>query len=379
MAAEVKVEIGSFPMPFRLVFKHTSAARAATENIVVRLSDPGGPVGYGEGCPRSYVTGETDSSARAFLAEHGNDLATSVADVDGLETWIDLHQSVIDRNPAAFCALELAMLDLLARRSEESIESLLDRPELHGPFTYSAVLGDGDPLTYGAQVVRYRLGGLRHFKVKLSGDADRDLSKLRWFRGRFGALVANSVRVDANNLWTDPEVASAYLRRLDFPLLGIEEPLTANDLEGFLAIAEAIDSRVILDESLLREGQIDQLPGDATRWILNCRISKSGGLLRSLRLIDGAIDAGLGIIVGAHVGETSLLTRAALTAAAGAGSSLLAQEGAFGTYLLTEDLCLDPIMFGRRGSLGRRELASIGAHGLGVSVIDDRLTGLQSI
>ena len=379
MATEVTVEIGSFPMPFRIVFKHTSAARAATENIVVRLADPGGKVGHGEGCPRSYVTGETKRSAQDFVVEHGNDLANSVSDVAELESWIDLHQETIDQNPAAFCALELAMLDLLARRSEESVESLLDLPDLQGPYTYSAVLGDSGPLTYGTQVVRYRLGGLKNFKLKLSGEAKRDETKLRWFRGRFGSLVANTVRVDANNLWTEPEVAATYLRQLDFPLLGIEEPLTANDLDGFLAIAEAVDSRIILDESLLRQNQLDQLPGEAKRWILNCRISKSGGLLRSLRLIDGAMNAGLGIIVGAHVGETSLLTRAALTAATSAGSSLLAQEGAFGTYLLTEDLCLDPIMFGRRGSLGRRQLASIGDHGLGVSVIDDRLTNLKTI
>lgn len=367
------LHIASFPMPFRIVFKHTTAARAATENVIVRLSDVDGLVGHGEGCPRSYVTGETTASAKAFLERHAPDFVAQVDDVAALGAWIVDHREVIDRNPAAFCALELAALDLFARREQCTIERLIGLPELEGPFTYSAVLGDSGAITYGAQIVRYRLGGLRDFKVKLSGDPARDAAKFRWFRGPAGRWIARSVRVDANNLWRDASEAADHLDRLGVPLLGIEEPLEANDLAGFAMIADAVGSRIILDESLLRPGQLAALPGRPEQWILNCRISKSGGLIRSLRLLGAARDHGLGIIVGAHVGETSLLTRAALTAAASAGPSLLAQEGAFGTRLLSADLCEPPLMFGRGGVLDQEQLARLGPYGLGLSVLGDRL------
>lgn len=373
IAATPTLTVTSFPMPFRIVFRHTTAAREATENVIVALRDADGTVGYGEGCPRSYVTGETFDGATRFLNEHGPSFVADVSDVNRLRGWIDGHRELIDANPAAFCALELAAIDLFARRERCSVEALLGLPPLTGPFAYSAVLGDSGPLTYGAQLVRYRLGGLRHFKLKLSGDPDRDRTKFRWFRGRLGRFVAQSVRVDANNLWRDPSTASDYLRALDHPLLGIEEPLAADDVEGFAAIAEAVGSPIILDESLLRPEQLATLPGRPEHWILNCRISKSGGLIRSLDLIAAATERGLKVIVGAHVGETSLLTRAALAAASSAGDHLVAQEGAFGTHLLRSDLCNDPIMFGRSGLLGSEELASIGPYGLGVMVDEQRL------
>jgi L-alanine-DL-glutamate epimerase-like enolase superfamily enzyme len=379
MTDPITIEVGTFPTPFRFVFKHTSAARAASANVIVRATDAAVDAdeqtiaGYGEGCPREYVTGETVEGAIQYLRGIVDDLGATVDDIGQLRVWIDANREVIDQNPAAFCSLELALLDLFARRSGQSIDALLGLPELAGDFRYSAVLGDSHPATFAAQLLRYQAGRVRDYKIKLSGDLDRDRSRARWFRGRIGRVLSDSVRVDANNLWTDPDEASAHLRATGMDLLGVEEPLRAGDLDGFVAIAQGVGTKIILDESLLRRRQIGDLPGDPARWILNCRISKSGGLIRSLELIEAAKAAGLGVIVGAHVGETSLLTRAALTAATAAGPSLLAQEGAFGTNLLATDICDDPIMFGRGGLLPARRVAAIGSLGLGVDVIEGRL------
>jgi hypothetical protein len=74
-------------------------------------------------------------------------------------------------------------------------------------------------------------------------------------------------------------------------------------------------------------------------------------------------------VVAAQVGETSLLTRAALTVAAQARDLLVAQEGAFGTRLLAEDVCEEPLMF---GPAGRLELPDPAAPGLGLDVRPDR-------
>ena len=63
-----------------------------------------------------------------------------------------------------------------------------------------------------------------------------------------------------------------------------------------------------------------------------------GGILRSLAIAEEAKARGIPIIIGAQVGETSILTRAALTVANQYRDILLAQEGAFGTYLLEHDI-----------------------------------------
>jgi L-alanine-DL-glutamate epimerase-like enolase superfamily enzyme len=104
----------------------------------------------------------------------------------------------------------------------------------------------------------------------------------------------------------------------------------------------------------------------ASQWLINIRVSKMGGLMRSLDVVDAARAAGIGIIVGAQVGETSVLTRTALTVARAAAGSLMAQEGGFGTLLLERDVCDPPLMFGAGGVLEVSTHAALSRYGLGL-------------
>jgi L-alanine-DL-glutamate epimerase-like enolase superfamily enzyme len=90
-----------------------------------------------------------------------------------------------------------------------------------------------------------------------------------------------------------------------------------------------------------------------------------GGLLRSLAIIESARKLDIGLIVGAQVGETSLLTRAGLTAAQAAQDLLKAQEGAFGTHLLESDICSPPLMFAKAGLLNVANYPALIKPGLG--------------
>ena len=109
------------------------------------------------------------------------------------------------------------------------------------------------------------------------------------------------------------------------------------------------------------------LSGPPSQWLINVRVSKMGGLIRSLQLIEVARACGIGVIVGAQVGETSLLTRAALTVARAAGDALVAQEGAFGTFLLERDVCDPPLMFGAGGVLEASAYPMLTQPGLGAA------------
>ena len=357
------VEMATFPTSFRVAVRHASAVRDATENIIVRVRTASGAVGVGEGCPRRYVTGETVKSARAFLRDAAPGAAASAGTVDGLRSWMAAHRESIDANPAAFCALELALLDALAREDRVSVERLLGCPDLNGTFRYTAVIGDSGRWVFALLLQRYLSRGFPDFKLKLSGDLARDRRKLGRLRRRGSAV---RVRVDANNLWSDAEACIDHLTRLDYHFTAIEEPMTANDLGGFARVAAALDIPIVIDESGLRGEQLDHLRGPADRWILNCRISKMGGLMRSLASVEAARALGIGVVVGAHVGETSVLTRAALTVAAQAGDALVAQEGAFGTKLLRRDLVSPVLMFGRGGELDIARVLDPGASGLGL-------------
>jgi len=337
---------GVLAIPFTMAFRHASAERAATSSVWIEAVDDAG-VGHGESCPRPYVTGETIDTARQFLSRHDESLRQNVRDLSSLRTWIDERVDDLDSNPAAWCAVELAILDLLATGSRCPIEALLGLPPLAGRFQYTAVIGDMSPDAFRGMAERYRKLGFSDFKIKLSGIAERDRDKLAVLRQWSGVRV----RADANNLWRTADEAVAFLRALDYPLFAVEEPIGPGEYVALARIALQLGCKVILDESCLRAAQIDQLAGAGDIWIVNLRISKMGGLIRSLKVVEAARRAGIGVIVGAQVGETSLLTRAALTVAHACPDILVAQEGAFGTLLLDRDICNPPLMFGAGGVL----------------------------
>jgi L-alanine-DL-glutamate epimerase-like enolase superfamily enzyme len=370
------LDIHTFPIPFKVVFRHASANRDRAENVIVVAHSACGQLGYGEGCPRSYVTGETPRSCAAFIRKHGETIVRNIQDIDGLKTWIDANRGAIDQNPAAFCAVELALLDLLGKIDERPIEDVLGIPRLSGTTRYSAVLGDAPYLAYWWQFRRYRGRGFRDFKVKLSGTPGRDRRKINVFRKMRDPALR--VRLDANNLWRSADDCINHINGLSCDFFAIEEPLQVGDLSGFSHVGEECRTKIILDETILQLEHIDPLdhargPDATSRWIVNLRVSKMGGVLRSMEIAREAKKRGMGIIIGAQVGETSILTRAALTLAGVCGEACLASEGAFGTYLLQRDLTSPCLMFGRGGNLVCGNDLDPGCPGLGLSIDNKEL------
>ena len=369
-----RLELFSFPVPFKVVVRHASASRAQAENLIVAAYSECGQVGYGEGCPRAYVTGETVKGGAAFVRLYAGKIADIVEDEESLRTWIGAHRSLIDENPAAFCALETAILDLLGQIRQCPVEDLVGVPRLAGDYTYSAVLGDASYLAFRWQHYRYRRRGFRDFKIKVSGGLGRDRRKLAVFENTKD--TSTRVRLDANNLWTSADPCVLHILALPLTPFALEEPLQAGDLDGFNQVGKACRTRIILDESLLRVDQLETLDGNG-RWIVNLRVSKLGGVIRSLEIADRAVELGIGIIVGAQVGETSILTRAGMIVMSAMKPDLLAAEGAFGTYLLRRDLVSPSLMFGDGGVL-TAERAGIGdLPGFGLQIDSQALVPVE--
>jgi L-alanine-DL-glutamate epimerase-like enolase superfamily enzyme len=335
-------------IPLKVNFQHATASRSQTESVLVTAATAGGNTGRGEGCPRSYVTGENIESCLRFFEANRNKLLTITSLAD-LQRWLDFHRTAIDANPAACCAVELALLAVLAAEQSVSVEALLGQPELAGEFHYTAVIGAADPRVFAGQLQQYLQYRFTTFKVKLFGRPEVDQANVatlqQYLRG------GEQIRADANNLWSESSQAIAYLQQLDFGFTAVEEPLGKGQLAGCRDIARALGIPVILDESFTRLSDFDGLADQPGEWIVNLRVSKMGGILRSLAIAGEARRRGIRLIIGAQVGETSLLTRAALTVANGCRDILLAQEGAFGTRLLEHDLVDPPLEFGVGGIL----------------------------
>lgn len=354
-------------IPFNTTFKHSSAERSQAESALVEMSSDSGFVGYGESCPRQYVTAEDLNTVNSFFRTHITSFKQQVNKLEDLVNWMSENEKDIDANPAAMCAIEMAFLDLLAKDNTVSIERLLNLPELNGQYKYTAVLGDSSSEVFRTILRKYLQMGFDDFKIKLSGNLAKDQEKCQILNNDIDKSIR--VRFDANNLWGDYILAVNFISNLDCNYFAIEEPIKPNNYVDLSKIALELDKKIILDESFLRLSQMEYLFDNPDIWLINLRISKMGGLLRSKNIINEARKYGIKIIIGAQVGETSLLTRAALTIANYAKDLLIAQEGAFGNLLLKRDLCEPPIMFGKHGELESSKLPT-STKGLGFELIN---------
>jgi L-alanine-DL-glutamate epimerase-like enolase superfamily enzyme len=356
----MRLKFASLPIPFRTRFEHAAAARDRAENVIVLAEDEAGNIGLGEGCPREYVTGETQASALAAVARWTGSLE-ALEGRAALEAWMIAHESEIDAAPSAFSAVELALLDVFARRERMSLERFLGVDDGGPPLRCSAVYGSGSTAKFLSQVARFNLYGMRDAKLKVSGHRKHD-------RGRARLLATlGRVRLDANNLWPTSEDACRALADLCPYAWAVEEPIRARDFAGLASVGTLLRLDIVLDESATRLADLAGVePGP--NYILNARVSKHGGLLRTLAMIRAARERGFDVIVGAQVGETSILARAAVVAARAAGRQLVGFEAAYGTRLLERDATTASLAFAYGGRL---TMTGIGPAGSGLTATDE--------
>jgi L-alanine-DL-glutamate epimerase-like enolase superfamily enzyme/pimeloyl-ACP methyl ester carboxylesterase len=353
MNQPIRLHFSELRVPLKMTFRQASATRSHGESLWVEASR-GEHRGYGEGCPRSYVTGETRASCKEWLGIWHKAIQSNCVSLDALRVWLAENTSAVDASPSAWCAIECALLDLFARESGQSVEAMLGLAPPGGPHVYSAVLGDDEPWKTRFLIDQYCILGLTDFKVKLGGDLEVDRQKLcniaeltAWH-----GVTVHRVRVDANNLWSDTPIrALDYLRALDFDLFGVEEPVKPRDVEFHSRISVGLGVPIILDESLCTVADLERYDGVPGRFIANLKVSRVGGVLRGLRLVEALRARSWPIIIGAHAGETSVLTRAAMLLAAAAGDLLAAQEGAFGSRLIEREPVSPSLKWGRGGLL----------------------------
>lgn len=342
-----------YRLPLKMTFEHAAASRDASEGVLVVLRLADGTVGLGEGVPRPYVTGETVESALEIIQSQ---YAARFATADPLAEG-PLPGSAQDVwHNAAWCACELAYLDAAARSAGEPLARFLSR-RLARPFVgrirqrVSGVIGTERPSGVQRRLRLMRLFGLRDFKLKVGTDIDH--TNLTVCQERLGSGLARgkfTLRVDANGMWTLGEAlrASGWMAEMNVAVL--EQPLRKGDEADLPRLRAESDVPIMLDESLVTCDAASQLAtvGAADYW--NVRLSKNGGLLASLRLADLARESGIGLMLGAMVGESGILAAAARTFL-----QLVPEvrwvENAYGSFLLTCDLVRERTRFGYGGKL----------------------------
>lgn len=194
--------------------------------------------------------------------------------------------------------------------------------------------------------------GLRDFKLKLGLGDDVDEENLRVVARAIGKAVAAgrcTLRVDVNGAWDADTTAdrAAALKRLGVCV--IEQPVYCPAAE-LADLARRCDLPLMADESLLTDRDAECLRDEPRRIWWNIRISKNGGLTRAMALADMAAQAGVNVVVGCMVGETSILSAAQRRLLQTAGGVRFV-EGNYGRFLLADDVTVRSLRFGYGGRL----------------------------
>jgi len=369
-------------IPLRLSFRHSLAERGRSRNLIVRAELDNGRVGYGEGVPVAYVTGETIAGAVGAVREHyfplvrGRDFSA----YDELGRWLcDLPPLVSPGvcHTSAKCAFELALLDAFGRewgRPVSALAALVPLPALPNPLPQRPAYGiavTADSKWIRRRMTLLKMFGFRDFKLKVGVEAkaDRDIAEFvaRRLSRRLARRTA-TLRVDANAAYSSAEGAYDALEPL--VRLGVEcveQPLAPANDPQVASLARRLGVPVLLDESVRTFAEADARLNGSGLVGLNIRLSKNGGFFDSLRLAALCRARRAPFQLGCHVGETGILA-AAQCHLAGLLPDARYLEGAFGTRLLAADIVRSSVRFGFRGRPPR-----LGPAGLGVEVDEDRL------
>ena len=362
------VEVCTAELPFRFSFGHALAERSSSTNVYVKVTLSDGSVGFGEGVPRGYVTGETPEAAAETAGQRYAPalVGAALSDPDDVVDVLEATAAagLADRPPgAAWCAFELAVLDAAGRSFDLPVSHWLG-PVRAPVLTYDAVLPFSNTAALGPLAGVILALGITQVKLKVGRDLDDDLRRLAILRRILGADA--DLRVDANCAWTADEALAAVERMRRFRISLVEQPVAAADLTGLRRLTDTCPELIAVDESLRTVAEAGALVDAKACDAFNIRVSKCGGLRASMEIARIAADAGRTIVVGAQVGESGILSAAGRHLAACVAPRYL--EGSAGRLLLREDITRERVLPGRAG----RARPHAGA-GLGISVREDVL------
>ena len=356
----VELEARHVRIALKRKFAHASGARSDTDNIVVRCVLSDGAVGFGEGVPRDYVTGESVETALELLRQ--SDLRKQL-DTDCPDFVVAVHLAErlrlapvpgddrMIRGNTARCAVELAVLDAFGRALGEPLTKVTElvapdlyqfRPEVQ----YSGVIGNPRGWKKRVYPLVYRLAGFKQVKLKVGMEGQDDVKRTRIVRRWLGSRM--DLRIDANEAWSTAEVVERTRELEPFGITSVEQPVKHEDIACLAEVRKQVKTPIMLDESLC--GEVDAERAVQHGWcdLFNLRLSKCGGFIPSLRLAQLAKRHGLACQLGCQVGETAILSAAGrhfATSVAG----LRYLEGSFDRHLVWERLSEEDITFSRRG------------------------------
>jgi L-alanine-DL-glutamate epimerase-like enolase superfamily enzyme len=260
------------------------------DSTVVGVSTDTGLTGWGEVCPLgpAYLPAYA-GGVRAGLAE----LAPHLIGEDPLQlTRLNRRMdAALKGHPYVKSAIDMACWDLSGQVAGLPVCVLLGGRYGDDFHLYRAISQES-PEAMAANVAGYRAQGYTRFQLKVGGDPDTDIERIRAVR----AVLAPGERLvaDANTGWTQHEAirVARAVRDLDVYL---EQPCLT--YEECLAVRRVTDHPFVLDEVIDGIDMLVRGKNDLAMDVVNLKISKFGGLTKARQARDLCVSLGLAMTI----------------------------------------------------------------------------------
>lgn len=260
------------------------------DSTVVAVETDEGVTGFAECCPLgsaylpSYAKG-----VRAGLLEIGPKLIG--LDPTNLGAINDAMDAALRGHPYVKAPLDIACWDVLGKVTGLPLYTLLGGRAQEQIALYRAISQEA-PEAMAAKTEGYRRKGYARFQLKVGGEADDDIARIRACRA---VLKGGEVLVaDANTGWTRAEAARVVAATSDLDVY-FEQPCPT--YEESVSVRRRTARPFVLDEVITDPAMLIRGLSDDAMDLINLKISKVGGLTKAKLMRDIAVASGIPMII----------------------------------------------------------------------------------
>ena len=275
----------------------------ASHYVTVTVTDEDGVHGYGEAATAPIWSGETAETAK-WMLDHFIAPRLIGATFADPEEALDLLDRSLHGNPFAKSAVDIALWDLMGRREDASVSSLVADREPKTWIPSRVSIGVYPPEETVRLALEFWDRGVRTLKFKTGVPGLDDVARLRAVRDALGPDPVFTI--DANGAYASAdEAVRAVEALLPFNLALVEQP-TPRDRIGMLAeVRRRTPVPILVDEAVFTPGQLEQAIDQDAFDVLSVYPGKNGGFTRSLAMAKRAHSVGKCCAIGSNL-ETDL-------------------------------------------------------------------------
>lgn len=256
------------------------------DSTIVAVETDDGHIGYGECCPLGpFYLPAYGAGVRAGIKE----LAPHLIGENPLETGKlnQLMDKCLKGHPYVKSPIDIACWDIKGQVAGMPICEMLGG-RYGKDFVLYRAISQIEPQAMAANVQKYRDEGYRRFQLKVGGNPDEDIERIKLASAVLSS--GDKLIADANTGWLMHE-ASRVVRAVNDIDVYIEQP--CETYEECLSIRQRTSHPFILDEVINDIDILVRGHSDKAMDVVNIKISKFGGLTKAALARDLCVKLGI--------------------------------------------------------------------------------------